>query len=169
VGSRSGCTTRRLRADWPTRMALSSSRPTTEGVRFSPIALAISRGPDSVHSATAELVVPRSIPMSAKRRPRVPRPNDKLRSLADVLFQPLPHSPAWGPKLLPLSQPLGTSRRPKREGRRAQTGGAHRSVRLLCSIRGSRHAHGRCALALLWQIFSGTGFPNQFFNDSCPT
>ncbi len=21
-------------------------------------------------------------------------------------------------------------------------------------------------LALLWQIFSGTGFPNQFFNDS---
>jgi hypothetical protein len=23
-----------------------------------------------------------------------------------------------------------------------------------------------CFLALLWQIFSGTGFPNQFFNDS---
>jgi hypothetical protein len=24
----------------------------------------------------------------------------------------------------------------------------------------------KVVLALLWQIFSGTGFPNQFFNDS---
>jgi hypothetical protein len=25
---------------------------------------------------------------------------------------------------------------------------------------------GEAGLALLWQILSGTGFPNQFFNDS---
>jgi hypothetical protein len=30
----------------------------------------------------------------------------------------------------------------------------------------SERLQGLDSLALLWQIFSGTGFPNQFFNDS---
>ena len=60
---RSGCVTISSTADRPTSRFPSGSIPTTEGVSTSPRALGISFGPSPSMNETAELVVPRSIPM----------------------------------------------------------------------------------------------------------
>ena len=59
---RSGCITCNSLAARPTNSLPSASTPTTDGVRTSPNAFGISRGPFSSMQATAELGVPKSMP-----------------------------------------------------------------------------------------------------------
>ena len=60
---RVGCVNRRSFAAWPTTTVPSASTLTTDGVRRSPSALAMSSGLPFCQSAMALLVVPRSIPI----------------------------------------------------------------------------------------------------------
>ena len=51
-------------ATWPTRISPSLANPTTEGVRRWPSVLGMTTGSPPSTTATTELVVPRSIPIT---------------------------------------------------------------------------------------------------------